>query len=125
MLKQSKNPALAAAFLKWLNSDPASIEVFLASGGFPATTADLESPEFLAKAPEYFGGQKINEVLVDASKNVPSGWQYLPYQVFANSIFGDTVGQSYADAGDLNEGLATWQEKLVDYGNDQGFSVNK
>ena len=26
-----------------------------------------------------------------------SGWQYLPYQVYANSIFGDTVGQSYAN----------------------------
>lgn len=123
VLKQSKNPALAAAFLKWLNADPASIEVFLASGGFPATTADLESDEFLAKAPEYFGGQKINEVLVDAAKNVPSGWQYLPYQVYANSIFGDTVGQSYLNSGDLNEGLQAWQDQLVDYGNQQGFTV--
>lgn len=124
VLKQSKNPALAAAFLKWLNSDPASIEVFLASGGFPATTADLESDEFLNKAPDYFGGQKINEVLVDAANNVPSGWQYLPYQVYANSIFGDTVGQSYLNAGDLNEGLQTWQDQLVDYGNEQGFTVD-
>ena len=123
VLKQSKNPALAAAFLKWLNSDPASIEIFLASGGFPATTADLESDEFLNKAPEYFGGQKINEVLVEAAGNVPEGWQYLPYQVFANSIFGDTVGQSYLDAGDLNEGLQAWQDQLIDYGNEQGFTV--
>ncbi|WP_395244037.1 ABC transporter substrate-binding protein [Agromyces sp. MMS24-K17] len=122
---QSKNPALAAAFLRWLNSDPESIAVFLESGGFPSTTAELNDPDFLASAPEYFGGQKINEVLVQASKDVSTGWQYLPYQVYANSIFGDTVGQSYADAGDLNEGLATWQDKLVDYGNDQGFSVNK
>ena len=123
VLKQSKNPALAAAFLKWLNADPASIEVFLASGGFPATTADLQSDEFLAKAPEYFGGQKINEVLVDAASNVPEGWQYLPYQVYANSIFGDTVGQSYLDSGDLNGGLETWQQQLTDYGNQQGFTV--
>ncbi len=123
VLKQSKNPALAAAFLKWLNADPASIEVFLASGGFPATTADLQSDEFLAKAPEYFGGQKINEVLVDAANTVPEGWQYLPYQVYANSIFGDTVGQSYLDSGDLNGGLETWQQQLTDYGNQQGFTV--
>ncbi|MCK6080208.1 sugar ABC transporter substrate-binding protein [Microbacterium sp. EYE_5] len=123
VLKQSKNPALAAAFLKWLNADPASIEVFLASGGFPATTADLQSDEFLAKAPEYFGGQKINEVLVDAANNVPEGWQYLPYQVYANSIFGDTVGQSYLDSGDLNGGLEIWQQQLTDYGNQQGFTV--
>jgi len=123
VLKQSKNPALAAAFLKWLNSDPASIEVFLASGGFPATTADLESADFLGAESEYFGGQKINEVLVDASKNVPSGWQYLPYQVYANSIFGDTVGQAYKNSSDLNAGLQTWQDQLVEYGNTQGFTV--
>ncbi|QEO13776.1 sugar ABC transporter substrate-binding protein [Agromyces intestinalis] len=123
--KQSKNPALAAAFLRWLNSDPASIEIFLASGGFPSTTAELNDPGFLAYESDYFGGQKINEVLVQASKDVSSGWQYLPYQVYANSIFGDTVGQAYANASDLNDGLADWQDKLVAYGNDQGFSVNK
>ncbi|KQX05578.1 MULTISPECIES: ABC transporter substrate-binding protein [unclassified Leifsonia] len=125
VIKQSKNPALAAAFLKWLNNDPESIKVFLEKGGFPATTADLNSDEFLAEAPEYFGGQKINEVLTDAAKNVPTGWQYLPFQVYANSIFGDTVGQSYANKGDLNDGLAEWQKQLVDYGNGQGFTVNK
>lgn len=123
VLKQSKNPALAAAFLKWLNSDPASIEIFLESGGFPATTAELESPEFLNYESDYFGGQKINEVLVDAATTVPSGWQYLPYQVYANSIFGDTVGQAYKNNSDLNEGLLAWQEQLVDYGNQQGFTV--
>ena len=53
------------------------------------------------------------------------GWQYLPYQVYANSIFGDTVGQSYANKVDLNEGLADWQEQLVEYGNEQGFTVNE
>lgn len=123
--KQSKNPALAAAFLRWLNNDPASIEVFLASGGFPSTTADLEDPEFKAFESEYFGGQKINEVLTQASADVAPGWSYLPYQVFANSIFGDTVGQSYANKVDLNEGLADWQSQLVEYGNKQGFSVSE
>jgi multiple sugar transport system substrate-binding protein len=123
VLKQSKNQALAAGFLQWLNNDEDSISVFLESGGFPATTADLESDEFLAAAPEYFGGQKINEVLVDASKNVPSGWQYLPYQVYANSIYGDTVGQAYVNGSDLNAGLEDWQKQLVEYGNQQGFTV--
>jgi multiple sugar transport system substrate-binding protein len=123
--KQSKNPALAAAFLRWLNSDKASINVFLKSGGFPSTTADLEDPEFLAAAPEYFGGQKINEVLTQGSKDVRTGWSYLPFQVYANSIFGDTVGQAYQNKSDLNDGLKAWQEALVKYGNSQGFSVNK
>jgi multiple sugar transport system substrate-binding protein len=123
--KQSKNPALAAGFLKWLNNSDGSIATFLASGGFPSTTKQLNSPEFLGATPEYFGGQKINEVLADSAKNVVKGWHYLPYQVYANSIFGDTVGQSYANKSDLNGGLQKWQDALVEYGNSQGFSVDK
>jgi multiple sugar transport system substrate-binding protein len=122
---QSKNPALAAAFLRWLNSDPDSIKVFLESGGFPSTTANLEDPDFVSQESDYFGGQKINEVLTQASKDVSSGWSYLPYEVYANSIFGDTVGQSYANKADLNEGLAEWQKQLVDYGDEQGFTVGE
>ena len=49
----------------------------------------------------------------------------VPFQVYANSIFSDTVGQQYASKGDLNEGLSTWQDQLVEYGNSQGFTVNK
>lgn len=123
--EQSKNPALAAAFLRWLNSDPESVKIFLESGGFPSTKADLEADAFVNQESEYFGGQKINEVLTQAATEVQTGWSYLPYQVYANSIFGDTVGQSYANSVDLNEGLASWQEQLVQYGNDQGFTVNK
>jgi multiple sugar transport system substrate-binding protein len=123
VLKQSKNPALAAAFLQWLNSDPESIKIFGESGGFPSTVAELESEDFVNQESEYFGGQKINEVLTQAASDVLPGWSYLPYQVYANSIFGDTVGQAYANKSDLNAGLATWQEQLVDYGNEQGFDV--
>lgn len=123
--KQSENPELAAGFLWWLNNSEESIALFLESGGFPSTTAELSSEEFLADAPEYFGGQKINEVLAAAADDVVEGWSYLPYQVYANSIFGDTVGQAYQNGTDLNDGLTAWQDALVEYGNAQGFAVNK
>lgn len=122
--KQSSNPALAAAFLRWLNNSQDSIDIFRASGGFPSTTADLTSSSFLAEAPAYFGGQKINEVLSAASSSVATGWQYLPFQVYANSIFSDTVGKSYAGGSTLQSGLASWQQQLTDYGNAQGFTVS-
>ena len=64
-------------------------------------------------------------MLTEASTQVRDGWSYLPFQVYANSIFGDTVGQQYASKGDLNEGLSTWQDQLVEYGNSQGFTVDK
>ncbi|MEU5870819.1 sugar ABC transporter substrate-binding protein [Glycomyces sp. NPDC047369] len=124
VLKQSENPALAAAFLRWLNGSQESIDVFLESGGFPSTTADLNSEDFLAEAPEYFGGQQINQVSVAASQNVVPGFQYLPFQVYANSVFPDTVGTAYTEQSDLNAGLQAWEDQLVTYGESQGFQVN-
>jgi len=123
VLKQSKNPALAAGFLKWLNNSDDSVNEFVASGGFPATVSALNAESFRSATPAYFGGQKINEVLVQAAKDVSDGFTYLPFQVFANSIFADTVGKSYANNSDLNPGLVAWQKALVDYGGQQGFTI--
>ncbi|MDM7887794.1 sugar ABC transporter substrate-binding protein [Curtobacterium sp. RHCJP20] len=123
VMKQSKNPALAAGFLKWLNSSEESTKVFMQSGGFPSTTADLDSSSFLNETPEYFGGQDINKVLVDASKTSANDFTYLPYQVYANSVYADTVGQAYQNGTSLESGLEAWQKVLVKYGKDQGFTV--
>ncbi|MEU4770109.1 sugar ABC transporter substrate-binding protein [Actinosynnema sp. NPDC023794] len=122
VLKQSANPALAAAFVRWLNHGN-GIKPFLDSGGFPATKADLDAPSFKDVESPYFGGQKINQVLTAAAGEVAPGWSYLPYQLYANSIFGDTVGKSYKENTDLAPGLEAWQKALVDYGNQQGFTV--
>jgi multiple sugar transport system substrate-binding protein len=123
VLKQSDNPDLAAAFVRWLDNDQDSIDVFLKSGGFPATTKDLESSEFKEYAAPYFGGQKINEVLTTAATQVSSGWKYLPYQLYAETVFSDTAGQAYVHNSDLNAGLRAWQDALVRYGEQQGFTV--
>ena len=124
VMKQSKNQALAAGFLQWLNDSKKSVSIFInAGGGFPSTTADQNSSAFLNQAPEYFNGQKINKVLVSGAKDVVSGWQYLPYEVYANSIFSDTVGQAYSNATSLDPALKNWQKQLVTYGNQQGFTV--
>jgi len=123
--KQSKNPALAAGFLKWLNSSDESIGIFVDGGGFPATVAQLESSDFLNAEPEFFGGQQINKVLVEASKSVVPDWQYLPWQAYANSIYGDAMGPIYADEGDVADGLKAWQDANISYGETQGFTLEK
>ena len=61
---------------------------------------------------------------IGASKDVVPGWSYLPFQTYANSIYGDTVGQAYATKGDLNKGLAAWQDASAEYGTEQGFTVS-
>ena len=119
----AENPDLGAAFLRWLLTDQTSIDIFMESGGFPSTIADLESPEFLGYEAEYFGGQRINEVLVAGSEHVGEGWQYLPWQPYANSIAGETIGQSYVNRSDLNEGLVDWQDANTAYAERQGFTI--
>ncbi|KJK11425.1 sugar ABC transporter substrate-binding protein [Terrabacter sp. 28] len=123
--KQSKNPALAAGFLRWLNSSTESVDIFVDSGGFPATTAKLQSEEFLSAKPAYFGGQEINKVFLQASKSVLPGWQYLPWQAYANSVYGDAMGPVYASHGDLSKALADWQKANTAYGQEQGFKVKQ
>jgi multiple sugar transport system substrate-binding protein len=123
VLTQSKNQALAAGFVKYLNSSDASVNTFLKLGGFPSTTATLKSASFLDTKPDYFGNQPINTVLTDASSSVRPGWAFLPFQVYANSIYADTMGQAYQNNSDLNVGLKAWQAAIVKYGNQQGFTV--
>jgi len=123
VMEASENKALAYDFLEFASSGD-GVALRLEGGGFPATVADLESDEYVAQESEYFGGQKINEVLSQAAADVAEGWQYLPFQVYANSVFNDTVGQAYVSGTTLTEGLADWQEQLVTYGNDQGFTVD-
>lgn len=120
----AENKLLAAGFLKWLNASDESIQAFMETGGFPATVEHLGSEEFLGYESEYFGGQKINEVLADGAADVNEGWQYLPWQSYANSVFADTVGQAWLDRSSLLDGLAAWQEENVAYGTDQGFTVD-
>jgi len=124
ILKQSKNKLVAAGFLQYMNEGKGT-QISIDAGGFPSTVADLDSDAFLGYESEYFGGQKINEVLVQSAKDVVPGWSYLPFQVYSNSIFADTVGQSYASKGDINEGLTAWQKATASYGNEQGFKVTE
>ncbi|GAA4724900.1 sugar ABC transporter substrate-binding protein [Isoptericola chiayiensis] len=120
----SENAELAYAFVEYANAGD-GVQTRVDGGAFPATTAELESEEFQAKEFEYFGGQQVNEVLAESAANVVEGWQYVPFQVYANSIFNDTVGQAYVSGTTLDEGLAAWQESLVAYGDEQGFTVNE
>ena len=72
-----------------------------------------------------FGGQQVNQVLSQSAQDVAEGFSYLPFQVYANSIYNDTVGQAYANKSSLDDGIAAWQSKLVEYGNAQGFTVSE
>ncbi|MCD5348056.1 sugar ABC transporter substrate-binding protein [Agromyces sp. H3Y2-19a] len=122
--EQSKHKAAAAAVLQWLATGEG--RDLVNQGGFPSTTATMSDPEWLGRTwPEVYGDQTANEVGAAAAESVIPGWQYLPYQGYANSVFGDSVGKALASESDLNAALLEWQDTLVEYGNSQGFTVNE
>jgi multiple sugar transport system substrate-binding protein len=122
VLSSSKNQLAATGFLEFMNAGPGA-QISAAAGDFPASTTILSSSSFLNVAPAYFGGQAINKVLAQAAGSVLPGWTYLPFQVYANSIFPDTVGQAYTGKTSLDAGLAAWQQQSASYGSQQGFNV--
>ncbi|GAA4951340.1 ABC transporter substrate-binding protein [Actinoplanes utahensis] len=114
--------ALAYGFLKYIAVDEGA-QSRVDKGAFPATTKELNAAAFKGKEFPYFGGQKVNEVLAESAAQVVPGWNYLPFQVYANSIYGDTVGKAYLGQGNLTDGLKAWQDASVKYGQEQGFTV--
>jgi multiple sugar transport system substrate-binding protein len=122
--KLSKNQDLAAAFLRWLNSDPSSIKIFEQNGGFPSTVADLNDSAFIDQKNDYFGGAQIYQTIVPLAADDVAGWSYLPWQAHANDLFSDSVGKAIANKSDINDALKQWQQANVDYGKQQGFTVS-
>jgi multiple sugar transport system substrate-binding protein len=122
VLAASKNQAAAAAFLQWISTGQGA-QLSASTGDFPASATILNSSSWQNQPQAYFGGQAINQVLSKASADVLPGWSYLPFQVYANSIFPNTVGQAYTGKSTLSAGLAAWQQQSASYGSQQGFSV--
>ncbi|MGW5354276.1 ABC transporter substrate-binding protein [Streptomyces sp. NPDC004031] len=122
VMQGGDHKALAYAFLQYANQG-AGVQTRVKGGAFPATTADLDSPAFQDEQFPYFGGQQANKIFAESAKNVLPGWSYLPYQVYANSVFNDTVGKAYVSSTTLKDGLKAWQEKSISYGTQQGFSM--
>jgi multiple sugar transport system substrate-binding protein len=123
VISTSTHKAAAAAFAAWLNSNTEGATSLNSIGLFPATTALLDSSTFLDQTFPFFNGQKANQVFAASSKAVAAGWQYLPYQVYSNSIFKDSVGQAITNGSDLSSALGTWQTSISQYGTQQGFTV--
>ncbi|MGP4047940.1 ABC transporter substrate-binding protein [Streptomyces sp. 2A115] len=118
----AKNKELAYAFTEYANSGD-GVATRIKEGAFPATNAELQSPEFQSTKFEYLGGQEANKIFAESAANVADDWSYLPFQQYANSIFNDTVGKAYISNTKLTDGLKSWQDASVKYGQEQGFTV--
>ncbi|PST45411.1 ABC transporter substrate-binding protein [Bifidobacterium callitrichos] len=125
----SKNQDAAYKFIEFANHSKEGIKIRTDGGAFPADKDTLKDADFLKGSDEvraYFGDQDYNQVLAEAANQVTSSFQFLPYAGQANTIYGDYVGKAYTDKSTtLMKGLSAFQDALVKYGNDQGFTVKE
>lgn len=124
VLESSSQKELAYDFLEYTTKG-AGVDIIKENGLWPAYRPATESTAFLDEPNDYFGGQKVNQEYATASASVPGDFEFLPYQVYANGVFNDSVGKAYTKDISLEEGLLEWQASLDEYGARQGFTVEK
>ncbi|MHA7178212.1 ABC transporter substrate-binding protein [Arthrobacter sp. Sr24] len=119
----AQNKDAAYAFLEYFTHGD-GLQSRIDAGAFVPNLSNLNNETFLSATNEFFGDQKYNEVLATASKNVGTGWQYPPFFGWARSSYEDVAAPFYdSSKGNLAEVLATWKQRCIDYGNEQGFTV--
>ncbi|RNB52500.1 extracellular solute-binding protein [Agromyces tardus] len=124
VLASSKNPIAAYELAKFINNDEESAmklatEQFL----FPPQVSVLEDPAFVDQESEFYGGQQVNKLFSEISQTVDTDFQWLPFMDYVYSSYEETMGSVIADKGDIAAALDTWQDQLVKYAEDQGFTV--
>lgn len=122
--KQSKHPKEAAQLAMWLMSDQAPTKTYVTKQFlFPTQRPILDSAWFADQTYQFYGGQKVNQVFIEASKHVTTDFQWSPFQDYVFSQMTDLLGQ--ASQGKLGYGDVPkkLQDVLVNYANSQGFKA--
>ena len=102
----SEHPEEAFEVSLWLQNAPNQLIALETESLFPTNLEAVDSPE-VVKEDEFFGGQKINEIFVDAVKNVPTQYRGLNYTAFRQYFYdelmlvqdaGKNVDEAWEDA---------------------------
>ncbi|WP_158850202.1 ABC transporter substrate-binding protein [Saccharothrix deserti] len=124
VIKTTANPIAAAVFAQFLNSDPESAKLFATKQFFfPATKALLSDPSYVGDAPEFFGGQQVNQVFADIGTTVNPTFGWPPFLDQVVTDWTETVGKSLAGKADTVAALDQWQSRITTFAKDQGFTV--
>lgn len=125
----------AYTFIDFASHDESAIQSRIDNGAFPDTLDSLKKPEFASATTvknsagediEFFGGQEYNKELLTAAENVTEDYQFLPYEVYARTVFGDYVSGALVTSGTkISDGMAKWQTALREQGERMGFTVKQ
>lgn len=125
VLSSTEHPKEAYEFVKWCSSSDEGIKLDITDvNGFPSDVKTMQSEDFLNQTSEFFGDQKYNEVLLQAAENVTTDWQFLPYDLYARTVYEDEFGPAAQGNTTFEKALQAWEKEMIDYGKQQGYTVN-
>jgi multiple sugar transport system substrate-binding protein len=120
---QAKHTELAAKVaMEFFGDDEAQELAVTESGLYPTWKKKLESQEFLDREEEFFDGQQINQIIAPVA-GAYEGYQFLPFQTYANDEQTKTLSSILRDGTDVSTGLDSLQKTLTTYASQQGFTV--
>lgn len=121
----STNHKIAAATLaQWINTNSQSaMDLATKQFLFPTQKATLNNSSFINQKPAFYGGQQVNKIFVTSASHVNTNFDWLPFIDYVYSDYGDTLGKAIADKGNMTAALKKWQNDLVTYAKQQGFTV--
>ena len=124
VLKQSKHPAAAAEFARWVLTERRPVEMFMFERFlFPAQSFMLHNRAWLTKKYAFYGGQEVNQVFAGMANAVDTDWQWAPIHEYV-ATQGDDIRAKFVRQGKgLTASLRPWQDAVLNYAEEQGLSV--
>ncbi|MFE7405914.1 ABC transporter substrate-binding protein [Isoptericola sp. NPDC057559] len=121
---QATDPAAAAQVAMEMFDDEETWTIGVEDAGlFPLWRLALEADWFVDRRYPFFGGQQVNrDVFLDAAAGYP-GFTFSPFQVYAYDRQTQALYDMVEGDGDAAQALATIQDSLVRYAEQQGFTV--
>jgi multiple sugar transport system substrate-binding protein len=122
---QSENAEEAAQLAIWLTHDPKPTELYTTKQFlFPVLNDLLDSPEFRNRKFDFYGGQAVNSVFVEASNNVNKGFEWSPFQDYVYTQMVEQFGAAATGDTEFSQVPVNLQDKISRYAKQQGFKVS-
>jgi multiple sugar transport system substrate-binding protein len=124
VIKQSKYPAAAAEFARWILNEREPVEMFSFDRFlFPVQNFMLNNDEWLTKPYDFYGGQEVNKVYSAISATVDKGWEWNPIHEYVNTQGNAIKAKSIDQGKGATAALQPWQDAVVNYAEQQGITV--
>jgi multiple sugar transport system substrate-binding protein len=121
---QTKHAQQAAELAMWINHDMTSAKMLATKSFlFPTLTGLLDNPSFGNAKLAFYGGQEVNKVFIDSSKNVNLTFHWSPFQDYVYSQMGTFFGQAVNGKMSFADAMHRLQSSVVSYAKAQGFTV--